>query len=69
MAYTALRNRAIRGYILSGQLIEAELQTGGQTAEQAALLMVRLAGPRDEGDSALRDEETQAESRIESEAR
>lgn len=64
-AYAALRKRSIRAYILSGQLTEAEEQSGGQAALSATLLAVRAGEPRGAGDAAILEEDIRADSTIE----
>jgi hypothetical protein len=63
-AYALLRQRAIRAYILSGQLTEAEELSGGEAALKARLLAVRADEPRGTGDSAILDEDIHADSTI-----
>ena len=63
-AYAPLRQRAIRAYILSGQLTEAEELSGGEAALEARLLAVRADEPRGTGDSAILDEDIYADSTI-----
>jgi hypothetical protein len=64
-AYSALRKRAIRAYILSGQLTEVEEQSGGSVALNADLLAARAGQPRAPGDTAILAEEIAADNTME----